>query len=131
MNRAGGDGHAGRTHRDAPAALRPADRWFVARMFLTGSVVIAESSMRAWSRGARLCVEHAPALIELTRGASSVSGEAPVKQAELRDEVLGLAREIAVLGWLEARRAIDELDTRTREPEAVTPLPTRPYSYKS
>ena len=116
--------------RHRPAAPTPPDRWFVPRLFMTGSAVIAESTVRAWSRSVRLCVDHTTALIRLTVGASSSTSKTPLLQAELRDEVLGLAREIATVGWLEVRRAIDELDTRTRDPEAVTARPTRPYGWK-
>ncbi len=107
-----------------------ADPWFVARMALTASLVAAESTFRIWTRSAKLFASHAPAIMALSRDASSTSNDSTKVQAQLRDEVLGLARDVAMLGWLEARRAIDELDTRTRDGRATTDGPTRPQRAK-
>ena len=106
------------------------DQWFVPRMALTASMVAAESTLRVWTRSAKLFALHAPAILQLSRDASSTSDDSTRVQAQLRDEVLGLARDVAMLGWLEARRAIDELDSRTRDGRATTDGPTRPQRGK-
>ena len=106
------------------------DPWYVPRMALTASLVAAESTLRVWTRSAKLFALHAPAILQLSRDASSTSDDSTRVQAQLRDEVLGLARDVAMLGWLEARRAIDELDTRTRDRKATTDGPTRPQRAK-
>ena len=106
------------------------ETWFVPRTALTTSLVAAESTFRVWIRSAKLCAMHAPAILRLSRDASSMSDESTRVQAQLRDEVLGLARDVAMVGWLEARRAIDELDTRTRDRRATTDGPTRPQRAK-
>lgn len=105
------------------------DPWYVPRMALTASLVAVESTLRVWTRSAKLCALHAPAILQLSRDASTSGGSTKV-QAQLRDEVLGLARDVAMLGWLEARRAIDELDKRTRDRQATTDGPTRPQRAK-
>jgi hypothetical protein len=66
----------------------------------------------------------------LTADATSSSPTAPTSRQVLRDELFELMRELAGVSWHESRRAIDELDRRTRTVTAPTDRPTRPYRVK-
>jgi hypothetical protein len=45
---------------------------------------------------------------------------AAAAQSGLRDELLGLSRDLADLSWREARRALDDLDAGTRVEERAS-----------
>ena len=92
--------------------------WFaallVSRLVTTGSTVAVTAGLRAGTRGLRLCVRRSPTLVRLAVESGTSPDRAAAAQSRLRDEVLGLVREVADLSWHEARRALDDLDTGTR-----------------
>ncbi len=92
-------------------------RLSVPRILATGSLLSAATSLRAGAGVSALVVARAPRLFALALRASA--GEnAGRRQAEFRDELLGLARETAELSWREMRRGIEALDRSTRNGDA-------------
>ena len=106
------------------------DRFDLPRLLVTGSMVLAAATVRTCSRSLRLCGERSGSLIRLTVDATSGSPSSATSQQVLRDELFGLMREIAGVSWHESRRAIDDLDLRTRGTDAVSKQPSRPYRMK-
>lgn len=116
---------------DDPGEAAPSDdRFDLPRLLVTGSVVLATATVRTCSRSLRLCGERSGSLIRLTVDATSGSPSATTSRQVLRDELFGLMREIAGVSWHESRRAIDDLDLRTRGTTAVSTQPARPYRIK-
>jgi hypothetical protein len=105
-------------------------RLLLPRLLVTGSMVLATATFRTCSRSLKLCGEHSVSLIRLTADYTSGSPSAPTSRQVLRDELLGLMREITSVSWHESRRAIDELDLRTRSGCTTSEKPTRPYRVK-
>jgi hypothetical protein len=107
------------------------DRLFLPRLLATGSMVLTTATFRTCLRSLKLCGEHSASLIRLTADYTSGSPSAPTSRQVLRDELLGLMRELAGVAWHESRRAIDELDLRTRSGCMTSEQPTRPHRVKS
>ena len=99
------------------------------RALATGSKVLATATLRTCARSVMVCGRHSASLIRLTADATSRSPSAPASRRVLRDELFELMRELAGVSWHESRRAIDELDRRTRS-DATSEQPTRPYRVK-
>ena len=95
-------------------------RWFapllLSRLVTTGSTVAVTAGLRAGSRSVLLCLRQSPTLLRLAVESSSPD-RAAAAQSALRDEFLGLVRDLADLSWHEARRALDDLDAGTRVEE--------------
>ena len=116
---------------DDPGEDAPSDgRFDLPRLLVTGSVVLATATVRTCSRSLRLCGDRSGSLIRLTADARSGSPSATTSRQVLRDELFGLLREIAGVSWHESRRAIDDLDLRTRGGNDEAQQPTRPYRTK-
>jgi hypothetical protein len=107
-----------------------ADRLLLPRLLAAGSIVLATATFRTCTRSLRLCGERSVPLIRLTADYMSGSASAPTSRQLLRDEVLGLARDLAGVSWHESRRAIDELDLRTRSGSRTSQQLARPYRVK-
>jgi len=101
----------------------------LSRALVTGSKVLATATLRTCARSLKLCGQHSASLIRLTADATSGSPSAPTSRRFLRNELFELMRELAGVSWHESRRAIDELDIRTRSSDS-TSVPTRPYRVK-
>ncbi len=93
-------------------------RLVVVRTLATGSLVSATTAVRAGAGCVDTAVSRTPRLVGLAvRGRESI----------FRDELLGLARDVAERGWRETRRGLDSFDLATRpdEPPALRPRPYR------
>ena len=106
------------------------DRLLLPRLLATGSMMLATATFRTCLRSLKLCGEHSVTLLRLTADDVAGSPSAPTSRQALRDEVLGLMRELASVSWCESRRAIDELDLRTRSGCTMSEQPARPYRVK-
>jgi hypothetical protein len=106
------------------------DGLLLPRLLATGSLVLVTATFRTCMQSLRLCGERSVPLIRLTADYMSGSASAPTSRQILRDEVLGLVRELAGVSWRESRRAIDELDLRTRSGSTTSEQLTRPYRVK-
>lgn len=93
---------------------------FLPRLVTIGSTVAVSAGLRAGSRGVRLCLRRSPTLLRLAVESGTSPDRAAAAQAVLRDELLGLARDVADLSWHEARRALDDLDAGTRMEERAS-----------
>jgi hypothetical protein len=100
-------------------------RLLVPRLLAAGSFVGSATALRAGSKCVALVAGRTPPLVALALDASLGTARA---QAQLRDEVLALARETAETSWREWRRGLDDFDALTR-PGAATARP-RPYRVK-
>jgi hypothetical protein len=131
-----GHGLRGELKTDDPGELAASggasseDPLDVSRVLVTGSKVLATATLRTCARSLKLCGRHSGSLVRLTADATSGSPTAPTSRQVLRDELFELMRELAGVSWHESRRAIDELDRRTRTGTALTERPTRPYRVK-
>ena len=110
---------------DGMGARRP----FLPHLLITSSTIAVGSVARGAVRNVVLIGRHAGALARLAVDASSRSPSAPTAQNVLRDELLELWRELAAVSWQESRRAIDELDARTRSTEPA-PVERRGHRVK-
>ena len=115
----------------AGGSTAPDDPLFVPRLMATTSYVLFASGLRTAGRWSELCVRRSQELTKLAIGSMAGEDGARVSQAQLRDEVLGLVREMAEVSWQEARRAIDQLDEQTRHALGSETGPARPYRVKS
>jgi len=106
----------------------PSEAPSVAQLAVASSVVAVAATARGWARGTSVCVRHAGAWPRLLLQASTGAGPASAR-AVLRDEVLGLWRDLALVSWEESRRAIDALDASTRT-AAGEARPRRRYRVK-
>ena len=98
----------------------------LSRLATTGATVAVTAGVRAGTRGLQLCIRRSPILVKLAVESGTSPGRDGVAQSGLRDEVLGLVRELAELSWREARRALDDLDAGTRvEQRALAAGPCR------
>lgn len=88
-------------------------------MLAAGSLVGSTTALRAGSKCLALVATRTPPLVPLALDASLGTERA---QAELRDEVLALARETAETSWREWRRGLDAFDALTR--------PTAPQAWR-
>ena len=122
------DGLRGELKTDDPGEAASEDPLDLTRAMVTGSKVLATATLRTAARSLTLCGRHSVSLIRLTADATSRSPTAPTSRHVLRDELFELMRELAGVSWHESRRAIDELDLRTRP--ATSAQPTRPYRVK-
>lgn len=95
----------------------------VVRLAITGCEVWVETATRGAGRSAAVIARRLPRLVDLGRVAGTASPEAGRAWFALRDEMLTTWRELAWVSWEESRRAIDELETRTR-PDAPPTDPT-------
>lgn len=101
----------------------------VPRLLLTSSSVSAATSVRLVADCAELVVSRAPSLVLL--GVAAFADGSGETQNAFRDEFIGFARGSAEITWRELRRAVDELDARTRDDHHVaTQEPKRPYRVK-
>src|SRR5437899_772441 len=107
-----GDGSTlgGRMNAEDPGkGASSGDRFLLPCLLATGSMVLATATFRTCLRSLRLCAERWVPMVRLTADYMSGSASAPTSRQVLRDEVLGLVRELAGVSWHESRRAIDEL----------------------
>jgi len=98
------------------------------RMLATGLAMTAATVLRAGVGCLELWSERAPLLIELE--ARARDDEASGAEAELRDELLAVARESSALAVRELQRGLIDLDSFTRPDEPMNGRPRRPYKAK-
>jgi hypothetical protein len=88
---------------------------YLTRLVATGSAVFAAGALRTAGRWIDLCTARSAALIELAQATRSSEPDAAQAQVVLRDEVVGLARELAEASWQETRTAMEHFDAYTRD----------------
>jgi hypothetical protein len=121
----------GQSNTEAPVEDISADGRLILPHFLSSSsVVLGTAALRTWLRSLMACRDHSAALIRLGWDSTCGSPPAPMSPQLLRDEMLALMHEVAGISWHEARRALDEVDLRTRGDRAASGPPTRPYRIK-
>jgi hypothetical protein len=99
-------------------------------MVAAGSLVSSATAVRVGLGWCDLWAKRAPTLMRLAVDASVGGTDTAKAQAELRDDLIALARETSELSWREMRRAVDEFDKFTRPRERPGTQPFRPYRAK-
>jgi hypothetical protein len=102
------------------------------RLLVTGSVVAAATAFRIGSSWTQLLMVRTGPLVRLAVHAAAGGVHAGRAEAELRDELVALARESAEASWRELRRGVDDFDALTRAAEdGIERSSRRPYRVKS
>jgi hypothetical protein len=97
----------------------------LSRILTSGTSAAVTAGWRAGTGGLQLCLCRSPTLVKLAVESGTSADRAAVAASGLRDEMLGLVRELADLSWRETRRALDDLDAQTRVEDPVVPLRAR------
>jgi len=100
------------------------------RLFTTGLAMGAASIFRAGSGCVALWTERASSLARLGAEAREQGEDSGPAWAQLRDELIAVARESSELAVRELQRGLEDLDDFTRPEEEPSPDPTRPYRAK-
>ena len=96
----------------------------------TGLMMGAATIFRAYTGCMELWSERAPGLAQLGEAARGSGGDAGRAAAQLRDELMAVARECSELTVREMQRGLEDLDDFTRPSEAPSEQSTRPYKAK-
>lgn len=86
--------------------------------------------VRLGAGGLELIFARTPSLVRLATVALVGQQDAEKAQLAFRDELLALMRDSAEVTWRELRRAVDDLDARTRPENATEGGSVRPYRVK-
>lgn len=100
------------------------------QLLRTGLMMGAATLFRAYTGCMELWSERAPALTKLAEEARGGNGGEGRASAQLRDELLAIARECSELTVRELQRGLEDLDDFTRPDEEPSEQPTRPYRAK-
>jgi hypothetical protein len=99
-------------------------------MLAAGSLISSATVVRVGLGCCDLWAKKAPTLMRRAVDASLGTAETERAQAELRDDLIALARESGELSYREMRRAVDDFDKFTRPRDQPGTKPFRPYRAK-
>jgi hypothetical protein len=99
-------------------------------MLATGSLVYSATAVRVAIGSVGLLAQRTRPLVSRAVTASLGGAENRSSESAFRDDMLGLARESAELGYRELRRAADQFDALTRPRQPAGAQPRRPQRVK-